>query len=108
MLEIALIAGCDRSACRVPGEEVTPILEMSAAWIAVPLTVSMIVLATYAIGPAGSAIACFSRWERRCTRVASAAIVAGRYARAVPSTANVLLRRRSAGDGADRAGSPLR
>lgn len=50
VLEIALIAGWQSIALLAfRWQEVTPILGISATWIAVPLTVSMLVLAVYAV-----------------------------------------------------------
>jgi tripartite ATP-independent transporter DctM subunit len=71
-------------------EEVTPILEMSAAWIAVPLTLSMIVLAIYAVGRLSGQTRASILWSGIVLAVVTAAIVGARYALGpIPATTNV-------------------
>jgi|KBSSwiStaDraftv2_1062776.scaffolds.fasta_scaffold04356_1 tripartite ATP-independent transporter DctM subunit len=91
VLEIALIAGYQSFGLLIfRWEEVTPILEMSAAWIAVPLTLSMIVLAIYAVGRLSGQTRASILWSGIALAVVTAAIVGARYALGpIPATTNV-------------------
>ncbi len=92
VLEIALIAGYESLGLLVfRWEEITPILEMRASWIAMPLTVSMLVLAVYAVArlyrqPRAAVI-----WSGLALVVITALIVGVRHGlgHSLPSNASV-------------------
>jgi tripartite ATP-independent transporter DctM subunit len=74
VLEIALVTGCQSLALLAfRWDQITPILGISATWIAVPLTASMLVLAVYAI-------ARLLRQPRRAVIASAALLVAATLA----------------------------